>query len=43
LVVYRTDDYIQARTLVDAPVPEDDLFAGIRDRVPSGSAPDRED
>ncbi|MEA2703419.1 MAG: mycothiol S-conjugate amidase [Actinomycetota bacterium] len=27
---YPWDDYILARSLVDAPVPEDDLFAGLR-------------
>ncbi len=27
---YPYDDYILARSLVDAPVPEDDLFAGLR-------------
>ena len=33
VVVYPWDDYVLARSLVDAPVPEDDLFAGLRDRV----------
>ncbi len=33
VVVYPYDDYILARSLVDAPLPEDDLFAGLRDRV----------
>jgi len=33
VVVYRYDDYILARSLVDAATPEDDLFAGVRDRV----------
>ncbi len=28
---YPWDDYILARSLVDAPVPEDDLFAGLRE------------
>jgi len=28
-----TEDYHLARSLVDSPVPEDDLFAGIRERV----------
>jgi mycothiol S-conjugate amidase len=28
---YPYDDYILARSLVDAPVPEDDLFAGLRE------------
>jgi mycothiol S-conjugate amidase len=31
--LYPIEDYILARTLVDSSVPEDDLFAGIRDRV----------
>ena len=31
--VHPYDDYVLARSLVDAPVPEDDLFAGVRDRV----------
>src|SRR5437588_1917522 len=35
VVVYPYDDYILARSLVDAPVPEGDLFAGLRDRVRS--------
>jgi mycothiol S-conjugate amidase len=30
---YPYDDYILARSLVDGPVPEDDLFAGLRDPV----------
>ncbi|MGH9279277.1 MAG: mycothiol conjugate amidase Mca [Acidimicrobiales bacterium] len=30
VVAYPYDDYILARSLVDAPVPEDDLFAGLR-------------
>ena len=30
---YPWDDYILARSLVDTEVPEDDLFAGVRDRV----------
>ncbi len=33
VVAYRYDDYILARSLVDSPVPEDDLFAGVRERV----------
>ena len=33
--VWGTDDYELARSLVDSPVPEDDLFAGVRDRVGS--------
>jgi mycothiol S-conjugate amidase len=28
-----TEDYELARSLVEGPVPEDDLFAGIRERV----------
>jgi mycothiol S-conjugate amidase len=28
--VHPFDDYIRARSLVDAPLPEDDLFAGLR-------------
>ena len=31
--VHPYDDYVLARSLVEAPVPEDDLFAGVRDRV----------
>jgi mycothiol S-conjugate amidase len=33
VVAYRYDDYILARSLVDSPLPEDDLFAGVRQRV----------
>ncbi len=33
VVAYRYDDYILARSLVDTPLPEDDLFAGIHERV----------
>ncbi|HUQ63848.1 MAG TPA: mycothiol conjugate amidase Mca [Acidimicrobiales bacterium] len=40
-VVYGTDDYIRARSLVDAPTPEEDLFAGVRERVRSSAGPDR--
>ncbi len=29
-----TEDYHLARSLVDTEVPEDDLFAGIREKVP---------
>ncbi|MDQ6927411.1 MAG: mycothiol conjugate amidase Mca [Actinomycetota bacterium] len=36
-VVYGTDDYILARNLVESPIPEDDLFAGVRERVPSAA------
>jgi mycothiol S-conjugate amidase len=28
-----TEDYELARSFVDAPTPEDDLFAGVRDQV----------
>ncbi len=31
--VHPWDDYILARTLVDSPIPEDDLFAGVREHV----------
>jgi mycothiol S-conjugate amidase len=31
VVAYPYDDYVLARSLVEAPVPEDDLFAGLRD------------
>ncbi len=31
--VHPFDEYVLARSLVDSPVPEDDLFAGVRDRV----------
>jgi mycothiol S-conjugate amidase len=31
--VWPTEDYELARTLVTSEIPEDDLFAGIRDRV----------
>ena len=33
--VYVHDDYIRARSLVDAPLPEDDLFAGVRGSGPA--------
>ena len=33
--VWPTEDYYLARSLVDSAVPEDDLFAGIRERVGS--------
>jgi mycothiol S-conjugate amidase len=33
VVAYGYDDYILARSLVDTASPEDDLFAGVRDRV----------
>jgi mycothiol S-conjugate amidase len=32
-VAYRFDDYILARAMVDTSIPEDDLFAGVRERV----------
>jgi mycothiol S-conjugate amidase len=35
--VYPFEDYTLARSLVDSPVPEDDLFAGVRDLVPDSS------
>jgi len=31
--VWGTDDYELARSLIDTTLPEDDLFAGVRDRV----------
>jgi mycothiol S-conjugate amidase len=31
--VWPTEDFELARSLVDAPIPEDDLFAGVRERV----------
>ena len=31
--VHPYDEYVLARSLVDSPVPEDDLFAGVADRV----------
>ena len=31
--VHPYDDYVRARSLVDAPMPEDDLFAGVRERA----------
>jgi mycothiol S-conjugate amidase len=34
--VWPTEDFELARSLVDSPIPEDDLFAGIRDRVAAG-------
>ena len=33
--VWTTDDYELARSLVETQVPEDDLFAGIREKVAS--------
>jgi mycothiol S-conjugate amidase len=32
--VHPFDDYVLARSLVESPLPEDDLFAGVRERVP---------
>ena len=31
--VWPTEDFELARSLVDSAIPEDDLFAGVRDRV----------
>jgi mycothiol S-conjugate amidase len=31
--VWPTEDYELARSVVDTTVPEDDLFAGVRDSV----------
>ena len=31
--VWPTEDFELARSLVDSPVPEDDLFAGVRERA----------
>ena len=31
--VWPTEDFELVRSLVDSPVPESDLFAGIRERV----------
>jgi mycothiol S-conjugate amidase len=42
-VVYGTDDYILARNLVDSAIPEDDLFAGVRERVRSAAGPENEE
>ncbi len=36
--VWPTEDYELVRSLVDAPVPEDDLFAGVDERVAAGRA-----
>ena len=33
LEAWPTEDFELARSLVDSPLPEDDLFAGVRDRV----------
>ncbi len=33
ICAYPYDDYVLARSLVDSPVPEEDLFAGLRDPV----------
>jgi mycothiol S-conjugate amidase len=32
-MVWPTEDYHLARSLVDTELPEDDLFAGVRERV----------
>ena len=32
--IHPYEEYVRARSLVDAPLPEDDLFAGLRPRVP---------
>ena len=32
-VAWPTEDYELARSVVDVELPEDDLFAGVRDRV----------
>jgi mycothiol S-conjugate amidase len=42
-VVYGTDDYILARSLVEGPTPEDDLFAGLREHVRSAAGPENEE
>ena len=34
--VWPTEDYERVRSLVDAPLPENDLFAGVRERVEVG-------
>jgi mycothiol S-conjugate amidase len=31
--IWPTEDYELARSVVDSPVPEDDLFAGVRSEV----------
>ena len=36
--IWPTEDYELVRSLVDSPVPEDDLFAGIGARVALGRA-----
>ncbi|MGI8681904.1 MAG: mycothiol conjugate amidase Mca [Mycobacteriales bacterium] len=36
--VWPTEDYQLARSLVDTTLPEDDLFAGVREAVAAGSA-----
>ena len=33
MAAWPTEDFELARSLVDARAPEDDLFAGVRDRV----------
>ena len=37
--IWPTEDYELVRSLVDAALPEDDLFAGIEVRRRSGDAP----
>ncbi len=31
--IWPTEEFELVRSLVDSPVPEDDLFAGVRERV----------
>jgi mycothiol S-conjugate amidase len=31
--VWPTEDYLLARSLVESELPEDDLFAGVREQV----------
>jgi len=38
--VWPTEDFQLARSLVDSPLPEDDLFAGVRESVESGRSKD---
>jgi mycothiol S-conjugate amidase len=37
VTVHPYDDYVRDMSLVDAPTPEDDLFAGVRDHVGSST------
>lgn len=39
--VWPTEDFELARSLVDGPLPEDDLFAGVRESAALGAARDR--